>query len=149
MMTRKQHVDYWLQGASESMKDMRASIKSKRRVNAMFCGHLAIEKMLKALCAVRGVEISRDHKLLKLAKDSGYINELSILQQQELLTITSFNISARYDDYKRRFQAICTNQYVNEWARNITAWYKCLKRVILLERATLPNNVSDKQSLIT
>jgi len=35
MMTRKQHVDYWLHGASENMKDMRAALKSKRRVNAM------------------------------------------------------------------------------------------------------------------
>jgi len=29
MMTRKQHVDYWLHGASESMKDMRSAIIRK------------------------------------------------------------------------------------------------------------------------
>jgi type II secretory pathway predicted ATPase ExeA len=45
-MTRKQHVDYWLNGSSESIKDMQAAIKSKRRAIAMFCGHLAVEKML-------------------------------------------------------------------------------------------------------
>ena len=69
MMTRKQHVDYWLNGAAENMKDMRAALKSKRRTNAMFCGHLAVEKMLKALCAVRGKRIYREHNLLKLAKE--------------------------------------------------------------------------------
>jgi hypothetical protein len=47
MLTRKQHVDYRLHGASENMKDMRETIKSKRRAMAMFCGHLVIEKMLK------------------------------------------------------------------------------------------------------
>jgi len=31
---------------------MRGAIKSKRRAMAMFCGHLAVEKMLKGLCAV-------------------------------------------------------------------------------------------------
>jgi Iap family predicted aminopeptidase len=28
MMTRKQHVDYWLHGATENMKDMRVAIKT-------------------------------------------------------------------------------------------------------------------------
>ena len=148
MMTKKQHVDYWLSSASDSMKDMRASIKSKRRTNAMFCGHLALEKMLKALCAVRNVTINREHKLLNLAKDSGYIKQLTHLQQQELLTITSFNISARYDDYKRRFQSVCTSQYVDSWSRKITFWYKELRKVVLLERNMLPNNTPDTQSLI-
>jgi len=85
MMTRKQHVDYWLHGATENLKDMRSAIKSKRRTNAMFCGHLAVEKMLKALCAVRNIPIDREHKLLVLAKDSGFITQLSATEQQELL----------------------------------------------------------------
>ena len=97
MMTRKQHVDYWLCGSAESLKDMRSAIKSKRRTNALFCGHLAVEKMMKALCAARNVKISREHRLLILAKESGYVSELSAAEIQELLTITSFNIEARFD----------------------------------------------------
>lgn len=147
-MTRKQHVDYWLHGASENMKDMKSAIKTKRRTNAMFCGHLAVEKMLKALCAVRNVTIEREHKLLKLAKDSGYIVHLTSVQQQELLIITSFNLEARYDDYKRRFQSVCTPQYVNIWSKKITVWYKELKKIVIQERANLPNNTADTQSLI-
>ena len=90
MMTRKQHVDYWLHGASENMKDMRGAIKSKRRVMAMFCGHLAVEKMLKGLCAVRDIEVWRDHKLLNLADNAGLISSLTGEQLNELATITSF-----------------------------------------------------------
>jgi len=148
MMTRKQHVDYWLQGAAESLKDMRAAIKSKRRTNAMFCGHLALEKTLKALCAVRNAKIERDHKLLKLAKDSGYILQLSVAEQQELLTITGFNIEARYDDFKRRFHATCTPQYADHWSKRISYWYKEIKAIVIQERATLPNNEPDAQSLV-
>ena len=147
-MTRKQHVDYWLHGASENMKDMRATIKSKRRAMAMFCGHLAVEKMLKGLCAVRGINIKRDHKLLKLAKISGLITTLTEAQEDELINITSFNIEARYDDFKQRFNETCTPQYVTEWSKKIIIWYKNLKKIILQERATLPNNVADTQSLI-
>jgi len=148
MMTRKQHVDYWLHGAAESLKDMRSALKGKRRTNAMFCGHLAVEKILKALCAVRNVEIAREHKLLKLAKDSGYITVLSTTEQQELLTITSFNLEARYDDYKRRFHAICTPQYVDTWSKVISRWYKEVKKLVIQERATLPSNKPDTQNLV-
>jgi len=148
MMTRKQHVDYWLHGAAENMKDMRAAIKSMRRSNAMFCGHLAVEKTLKALCAVRGKRIYREHNLLKLAKEAGLIVTLNIAQQEELLTITGFNIEARYDDYKLRFHAICTPEYANIWSKKITTWHKDLKKIVLQERAALPNNVPDTQSFI-
>jgi len=148
MMTRKQHVDYWLHGAAENLKDMRSAIKSKRRTNAMFCGHLAVEKMLKALCAVRNITIDREHKLLVLAKDSGFITQLSAIEQQELLTITSFNIEARYDDYKRRFNAICTPHYADIWSKNISRWHKKIKVIVLQERSALPNNEPDTQKLI-
>ena len=148
MMTRKQHVDYWLRGASENMKDMRAAIQSKRRVNAMFCGHLAIEKMLKGLCAVRDIEVMRDHELVRLARKSGLDATLSADQRKELAIITSFNMEARYDDTKRRFHDTCTPKFVDEWSRKIKAWYKYLKRMILQERAALPNNKPDKQKLI-
>ena len=139
MMTRKQHVDYWLHGAAENMKDMMAAINSKRRSNAMFCGHLTVEKMLKALCAVRGKRIYREHNLLKLAKEAGLIVALTTAQQEELLTITGFNIEARYDDYKLRFGTVCTPEYVRIWSKRITAWHKDLKSIIIQERATLPN----------
>jgi len=148
MMTRKQHIDYWLRGASENMKDMRAAIKSNRMTNAMFCGHLAVEKTLKALCAVRGKRVYREHNLLKLAKEADLIDMLTDSRQEELLTITSFNIEARYDDYKSRFQATCTPQYVKIWSKRITVWYKEIKKLVVQERATLPNNTPDKQFLI-
>jgi len=148
MMTRKQHVDYWLHGASENMKDMRAAIKSKRRVNAMFCGHLAIEKMLKGLCAVRDIEVMRDHELVRLARKSGLDATLSADQRKELAIITSFNMEARYDDTKKRFYDTCTPKFVDEWSKKIITWYKYFKSIILQERAMLPNNEPDKQNLI-
>jgi len=148
MLTRKQHVDYWLRGALENMKDMRTAIKGSRRTMAMFCGHLAVEKMLKGLCAVRNIEVWREHELVKLARKSGLDATLSTDQRKDLATITSFNIEARYDDIKLRFHETCTPQFVAEWSRKITDWYKYLKTIVLHERAALPNNVVDTQKLI-
>jgi HEPN domain-containing protein len=137
-LTVKQHVDFWLKSASENMVDMRSNLKSKRRVAALFFGHLAIEKTLKALCAAKQANIPFDHKLLKLAKEAGLI--LSIIQETELGVITSFNINARYDDYKQRFHQLCTPQYTAKWTATINTWYKYLKPLVVQERAKLPNN---------
>jgi len=137
-LTAKQHVDFWLKGASENMTDMRTTSKNKRRVAALFFGHLAIEKMLKALCAAKRIAIPFDHKLLKLADEAGLA--LSQAQEMELGIITSFNINARYDDYKLRFHQLCTPKYANMWVLKVNAWYKFLKPIVMQERAKIPNN---------
>jgi len=137
-MTVKQHVDYWLNGSAENMTDMRINMKNKRRVMALFCGHLAIEKMLKSICAARRISIIKEHKLLKLANLAGM--SLTSIQETELSNITDFNIAARYDDYKLRFHKQCTPQYTALWISKINAWYKYLKQIVLQERAGLPNN---------
>ncbi|MEA3446198.1 MAG: hypothetical protein U9R19_15880 [Bacteroidota bacterium] len=33
--------------------------------------------------------------------------------------ITSFNLNARYDDYKREFYSICTLDYTKNWIEKI------------------------------
>ena len=111
-LTVKGQVDYWLKLSRESVLDMRSALRSKRRVNAMFCGHLAIEKILKALCAVRFVPSDQTwgHNLLLLAQRANF--PLTNQQALELGTITSFNLMARYDDHKMQFAKTCTQSYV-------------------------------------
>ena len=139
-LTAKGQVDYWLKLSKDSLLDMRAALRSGRRVNALFCGHLSIEKMLKALCAVRRVSSSQiwGHNLVSITQKANYI--LTNSQVMELGTITGFNLAARYDDYNRQFAKLCTPQYVKQWVVVIEAWYINLKQVILHERALLPNN---------
>jgi HEPN domain-containing protein len=120
------------------MVDMRINFKSKRNVFALFAGHLAIEKMLKGLCAAKQVTIVREHKLLILANNASL--NLTTIQQSELLSITAFNINARYDDFKLKFHQLCTPQYTKLWVSKIEAWYKYLKLLVIQERSKLPNN---------
>ena len=138
--TAKGQVDYWLKLSKESLLDMRAALRSGRRVNALFCGHLAVEKMLKAICAVRRVPLNQiwGHNLLSLTNKANIT--LSIQQVTELSTISGFNLAARYDDHKRQFATICTSQYAQKWAAVIEAWCSSLGQTVLQERAVLPNN---------
>jgi len=57
-------------------------------------------------------------------------------------------MQARYDDTKLRFASACTPEFTNKWAKTITSWYKYIKTIVVRERAVLPNNEPDKQSLI-
>ena len=107
-MTIKQQVDYWFVGAKESLSTVRVLVKNQKRTEALFFGHLALEKMLKALCAVRCVPKVKiwGHNLQILADRAGIWNTLSTEQQKELLTIERFNIESRYDDHKHRFRSL-------------------------------------------
>ena len=44
-----------------------------------------------------------------------------------LFKITTFNINARYDDYKKEFYAMCTADFTKEWIekiKKIQQWIK-------------------------
>lgn len=104
--------------SDEDYKTMTELHKSKTFHWALFMGHISVEKLLKAYY----VKINRKHappihNLYRLA-------ELSNLKLDEeysdwLDTITSFNINARYDDFKREFYKQCTKEYTDIWIERI------------------------------
>ncbi|QQR81449.1 MAG: HEPN domain-containing protein [Deltaproteobacteria bacterium] len=63
---------------------------------------MAIEKLLKAIHAVvQNDHAPPIHNLLRLAKLGNLALNLS--QEEQLVTITSFNIEGRYPDFKKVF----------------------------------------------
>lgn len=76
--------------------------------------HLVIEKLLKAIFIKRTSlgHPPRTHDLLLLSEKSKlYTDEI---QKDTLDLITTFNISARYPDYKKSFYEKCTEAYATE-----------------------------------
>ena len=139
-MTLKQHVDHWISSSDQSALDMRAALKSGRRMNAMYSGHLAIEKMFKALLAARDIQIEWTHNLVVLAKLCSL--DLGPEHIDELNAINRFNIAAKYASVKSQVYALCTKEYTAEWATIIRKWLKLLKNQVLLERSMLLNNTA-------
>ena len=115
-----------IKSSDEDFDTMLAMFESKRFNWALFIGHLMIEKLLKALY----VKVKQDyppfiHNLLRLAVLSEL--ELNENQKEFLVTVTAFNINARYDDYKMSFQKKCTPEYSNKWItelKNNRLWIK-------------------------
>ncbi len=113
-MTAQDVAKYWREGADDALVTARSLMDAERYHHALFFCHLAIEKMLKARIVVATNEPPPPiHELRKLAKYARLM--LTELQDEQLKEIERFNITARYDDYKRSFYKKATKKYAVTW----------------------------------
>src|SRR3972149_6948747 len=101
-MTKDEIVKYWIDPSEVDFQAMENLFNHDHYVWALFIGHLVIEKLLKAYY-VKNVNMSAPpiHDLLKLAEKGNLT--LSEKEKDFLDEVTTFNIKARYPDYKNRF----------------------------------------------
>ena len=122
----KSVADYWLTEAEESLRVAEHLVEKADYSYALFFGHLAIEKLLKALYALRLKEHAPPiHNLLRLARALGL--ELDQVHADALIRISAFNIEARYPDMKRDFRRMCTPEYTGQQMaviKEIFAWLR-------------------------
>jgi len=108
------------------MMDM---FNSKRYSWALFIGHLMLEKLLKAyFLHAKSDYPPYIHNLLRLAEKADL--ECDEIIKEQLVTITAFNINARYDDYKLSFKQRCTSQFTTEWIEKLLDLRKWIKQLI-------------------
>ncbi len=111
-------IKYWIDSSDDDYDTMIAMYDSKKYNWALFIGHLMIEKLLKALYVKNNNDYPPFiHNLLRLAEKC----DLKLTDEQKLflVTVTAFNINARYDDYKMSFQQKCTTEYTSTWIENL------------------------------
>ena len=111
---------YWIKSSDEDYNVMKFLYSGKKNSYCLFFGHLVIEKLLKGLYAKINEEnphAIKSHNLLMLAEKCDL--DLTDEQVERLQTITQFNISARYDDYKESFYQKCTDEYTAIQVNNI------------------------------
>lgn len=90
---------YWIDSSDNDFETMNHLFRSKDYHWSLFVGHLVIEKLLKAYFVKSKNEYPPYiHDLRRLAEAAN----LPLTEDQKLFfdTVTRFNISARYDDYK-------------------------------------------------
>lgn len=92
---------------------------------ALFLGHLVLEKMLKAAYVkLDGPNIPFTHDLTKIAVSAGL--PLTEEQKDLLDAVTTFNIKARYPDYKGRFYKKATKRFTEAYIEQIKDFRKWL-----------------------
>jgi hypothetical protein len=93
-------------------------------------GHLVIEKLLKAYYVkYRDEQYPQIHDLLRLADRAN----LSLTDEQKDLLdeVTGFNISVRYEDYKKEFRNKCSAEFTKEYIDKIEEFRIWIKKKLL------------------
>lgn len=111
-------IQHWRESSEQNYSTMQNLIKTKEYSWALFMGHLVIEKLIKALYVKKLHQHPLfKHDLLWLIKKVDI--ELPSNYEEWLDEITTFNLNARYDDYKQSFYKLCTQEYSKVWIDNI------------------------------
>ncbi len=125
-MTKNEIIQYWIRSSDDDCDVMKSLFKSNHFVWTLFLGHLVIEKLLKAYY-VKSVnfDIPFIHDLTKLAASGS----LTLTEEQKdfLDEVTTFNIKARYPDYKRRFHKKATKEFTENYLNKIKEFRLWLK----------------------
>ncbi len=124
-MTKEEIITYWIDSSEIDFKAMESLFNNGHYVWALFIGHLVLEKLLKAVY-VKNNDISPPaiHHLLKIAESA----DLGLTDDQKnfLLEVTTFNINARYPDFKQRFYKRATKDFSENYIDNIRGFRQWL-----------------------
>ena len=122
-------VNHWIETSNDDFNTMIILFRSKSYQWALFLGHIAVEKLLKA-CFVKknNQHAPFTHNLYRLAELGGL--EISDEYADWLFKITTFNVNARYNDYKQEFYALCTVDFTKEWIDKIKTLQQWIKQML-------------------
>ncbi len=112
-MSNDKMIKNWLLKAEKDVETAEDLYKSKHYDWCLFIWHLAIEKALKVKILSLNKSIIYVHDLKRLANET----DIDFDQEQiiNLNEITSFNLEARYDDYKLSFYKKADENYTKKW----------------------------------
>jgi HEPN domain-containing protein len=119
-------VKHWIESSTIDFNTMMTLYSAKSFGWALFLGHISTEKLLKALYVKRFKEHAPfTHNLYRLSERIGL--DMTEEISDWLDEITSFNINARYDDFKKEFYQSCTPEFTQNWIdriKTVQIWIK-------------------------
>ena len=129
-MKKSDLIKYWIDSSDRDFTTMEHLFEKEDYQWSLFIGHLVIEKLLKAYF-VKNIDSKHPpiHNLLRLAERANL--QLCEERKDILVTVTTFNIQARYDDYKLAFYKTCTREYTEKWINEIKGLRKWIKELLL------------------
>jgi HEPN domain-containing protein len=122
-------VDHWIETSDEDFQTMLKLFDGKSYNWSLFLGHISVEKLLKAYF------VKKFHKHAPFTHNLYRLSEISELELTEELSdqldkITSFNLNTRYDDYKKEFYSICTEDFTREWIEKIKTLRTWIRKML-------------------
>ena len=121
--------DYWIEEASEARQVAWHLYEKKDYSSSLFFGHLAREKLLKAIYILKkGEHAPYIHNLQRLAELSDL--DLPDSRKEDLIKITTFNLESRYPDEKRSFRKKCTDEFTGKELGQIEDVFRWLRSMV-------------------
>ena len=121
--------NFWKEEAEEALQVAKHLFEKKDFSYALFFGHLAVEKTLKAFYVIKKKDQAPySHNLLSLAESAEIL--LSDEKKEELIKITAFNLESRYPDEKRSFRKKCTEEFTVSEMKQIEEIFLWLKSML-------------------
>lgn len=118
-MTKAEHVKYWRDSAQHDLESAESIFDSERYDWCLFVGHLALEKILKAIFVERNNDTAppKIHNLVRLAE----LAKIKLTDEQKFILdqINDFNLQTRYPDYKLEFYKRCDAEYAKMYLDKI------------------------------
>lgn len=109
-------VKYWRMSSQNDFAAAEVLFKSGNYSHTLFFCHLSIEKMLKAVIVKKTNSAPPFlHDLVRLAEKGGMALDDKI--KTNLAEISTFNIAARYDDYKLQFARKATKAFATKYTK--------------------------------
>lgn len=125
MFDLEKTVAYWVDSAAYDLETGRTLLRSKKYPYALFFGHLALEKLLKAVVVKNsGEHAPYSHSLIMLARRTGIDIPEAMLDQ--LAEYMEFHTEARYPDVKMDFYQKCTKEFASEKFAELRKVYQWL-----------------------
>ena len=119
-------VAYWLDGAEYDIDTAESLFKTEKYPYALFFGHLAIEKILKALVVKETKKhAGYTHSLPSLANKLTKIPEKI---KEKLADFMEFYFEARYPEEQKKFHDKCTKDFTQQKLNEVKEVLKWLNQ---------------------
>jgi len=114
MMTKKQHVEYWINTAEKDWASVDILFVGRQYLQSLFWAHLVLEKLAKALWVKNNEENipPKIHNLVVLLKQANV--DLGEEKMNFVKKFNEFQLSGRYPDYTNNLYKRCTEEFTYE-----------------------------------
>lgn len=120
-------VEYWIDGAEYDIETAESLFQTRRYPYALFFGHLAIEKILKALFVKETRKHAPyTHSLPLLA--SKLTIEIPERLHKKLAQFMEFYLEARYPEERIKFYKKCTKEFTESKLDEVREAFRWLRR---------------------
>ena len=130
MMTKQEHIDYWVRTTAEDWITVEALFTTRRYMHCLFWSHLVLEKLAKAHW-VKNHDNNippKMHDIVWLLNKSGV--DLGNETMAFLENFNDFQLSSRYPDYLDKIYKICTKDFTIAQMEKVKEVRTCLLKLL-------------------